>query len=228
MRDLKKEAAAAALSYIRKDSTVGFGAGTTIAHLIGFIKEDAILAASLNTVTSSFSTRLLLETAGFRVREMGSTDRIDLYFDGCDQFDRNLNALKSGGGIHTREKILAAMAREFILIGDESKYVEQLDGKYPLVLEIIPDALSFVLTRWSEVFENSSATVRLADKKDGAVITENGNYLVDCRFSRFPEPARVNELAGLLPGVLEHSLFYGLAHRAFIAGENGTRTLSKP
>jgi len=221
MQDLKREAARAALPFIQKDSTVGFGAGTTIAHLIGFIKEDPSLASSIITITSSFSTRLLLQNSGFRVAEMGSTPQIDLYFDGCDQFDRQLNALKSGGGIHTREKILAAMAHEFILIGDESKAVERLDGKYPLVIEVIPDAISFVLSRLPDLFEGVAASIRLADKKDGAVITENGNFLVDSRFTHFPEPALLNEKVGLIPGVLEHSLFYGMAHKAIVAGNNG-------
>jgi ribose 5-phosphate isomerase A len=222
MQDFKKEAARAALKFIKRESVIGFGAGTTIAHLVGFIKEDPALASSISTVTSSFTTRLLLENTGFTVKEMSATTNIDLYFDGCDQFDLQLNALKSGGGIHTREKILAAMAHEFIIIGDESKYVEQLDGKYPLVIEVIPDALSFVLARLPEIFDSPASTVRLSDKKDGAVITENGNFLVDCRFANFPEPARVNDLVGMMPGVLAHSLFYRMAHKALIAGVNGT------
>lgn len=222
MQDLKREAARAALPFIQKNSTIGFGAGTTIAHLIGFIKEDVSRASSICTVTSSFSTRNLLQKSGFRVAEMGSTHQIDLYFDGCDQFDRHLNALKSGGGIHTREKILAAMAHTFILIGDESKGVDQLDGKYPVVIEVIPDAISFVLSGLPDIFEGATPTIRLADKKDGAVITENGNFLIDCRFDHFPEPALLNEKVGLMPGVLEHSLFYGMAHKAIVAGNNGT------
>ena len=222
MQDYKKEAARAAVALIRPGSTVGFGAGSTIAHLVGFIKDDAALAASLFTVTSSFTTRLLLEKSGLPVKEMGATVSIDQYFDGCDQFDAALNALKSGGGIHTREKIAASMAREFILLGDESKYAERLDGKYPLVIEVIPDALALVLARLPEIFEGAAPLIRMNDKTDGAAISGNGNYLIDCRFTRFPEPAVLNEKVGLLPGVLEHSLFYGMAHRAILAGDQGT------
>jgi ribose 5-phosphate isomerase A len=221
MQDFKKEAARAALEVVREGSTIGFGAGSTIAHLVGFIMEDPALASSINTVTSSFTTRLLLEKSGFPVKEMGNMTQIDQYFDGCDQFDHALNALKSGGGIHTREKILASMAHEFIIIGDESKYSERLDGKYPLVIEVIPDALSFVLARLPEIFEGSRSVIRLADKKDGAVITENGNYLVECRFGHFPDPAGVNELVLKIPGVLEHSLFYRIAQKAIVAGPKG-------
>src|SRR5882724_3648512 len=107
MEDLKKVAAKAAAGFVKRGMIVGFGAGTTIAHLIGYIKEDPELASSIGAVTSSFTTKMLLEQSGFEVREMGGVNATDAYFDGCDQFDRQLNALKSGGGIHTREKILA-------------------------------------------------------------------------------------------------------------------------
>jgi ribose 5-phosphate isomerase A len=222
MQDYKKEAARAAVALIRPGSTVGFGAGSTIAHLIGFIKDDATLASSIHTVTSSAATRLLLERSALPVKMMGVTARIDQYFDGCDQFDAELNALKSGAGIHTLEKVAAAMAREFILIGDESKYVERLDGKYSLVIEVIPEALSYVLARMRELFEGSVPAIRMDEETDRMAISGHGNYLVDCWFARFPEPGLLNEKVGLIPGVLEHSLFYGMAHKAILAGEQGT------
>src|SRR5258708_30145676 len=128
MQDYKKEAARAAVQWIQPGSTVGFGAGSTIAHLVGFIKEDAALAASISVVTSSFTTRLLLEKSGFRVKEMGATQHIDQYFDGCDQFDAELNALKSGGGVHKRGKKMAGMGRGVILIWGEAKYGQPFDG----------------------------------------------------------------------------------------------------
>jgi ribose 5-phosphate isomerase A len=223
MNDLKQQAALAAVKLIKENSVIGFGAGSTIAHLVRGIQDDQALAGSITAVTSSFNTRLLLQRSGFAVKEMGDLQEIDLYFDGCDQFDSRLNALKSGGGIHTREKILASMAHEFILIGDESKYVEQLDGKYPLVVEVIPDALAFVIGRLQQTLRPSECTIRLSDRKDGAVITENGNYLLDCKWSVFPDPALVNEKVSRIPGVLEHSLFVNIARLAIIAGPDGIR-----
>ena len=221
MQDFKKEAALAAVKLIRENSTVGFGAGSTIAHLINGIKENQALKGTITAVTSSFLTRQLLEDTGFLVKEMTTTGEVDLYFDGCDQFDRQLNALKSGGGIHTREKILASMAREFILLGDESKSVEKLDGKYPLVVEVIPDALAYVQRHLQEMLRPRECNVRLSKQKDGAVITENGNYLLDTWFNEFPDPAFLDEKIARLPGVPGHSLFYQLARRAIIAGPGG-------
>jgi ribose 5-phosphate isomerase A len=115
------------------------------------------------------------------------------------------------------------MAREFILIGDESKYVDKLDGKYPLVVEVIPDALAFVMNRLQQTLYPLECRIRLSDRKDGAVITENGNFLLDCRWSVFPEPEMVNEKVAGIPGVLEHSLFFNIACLAIVAGPGGIK-----
>lgn len=217
------DAAGEALKLIRPGQTVGFGAGSTMANLIGLIRRDEALAASLITLTSSFTTRRLLQQEGFAVREMGWADRVDLYFDGCDQFDRRLSALKSGGGVHTTEKVLASMAEEFIIVGDFAKRVERLEPTYPLVLEVIPEALAFVSDRVKRFFNPVRSELRLSNKKDGAVITERGNFLIDCWFDPFPEPAVINERMAAIPGILEHSLFYNLAQRAIVAGPDGIR-----
>ncbi|MES1216715.1 MAG: ribose 5-phosphate isomerase A [Bacteroidota bacterium] len=226
MPDYKKEAAKAALQFIKKGHVVGFGAGSTIKYLVDFIAEDNSLAKSLTVFTSSFATRNHLHQLGFTVNDPATIHHLDLYFDGCDQFDSNLNVLKSGGGIHTMEKLLAGMATEFIILGDESKYVEKLHATYPLVIEVIPEAISLVLYRLKEIFNSADAVIRLSDKKDGAVITEHGNYLVDVMFKNLPEPEFINSKVKGITGVLEHSLFYQMAHKAVIAGVSGVKLIN--
>jgi ribose 5-phosphate isomerase A len=221
--DYKMEAAKEALKFIRPGSAVGFGAGSTMVHLINFVSEDRRLAGSLRVLSSSFATRGLLQQKGFVLQDGAWTERLDLYFDGCDQFDRRLSALKSGGGVHTSEKVLAAMADEFILVGDAAKRVEQLGSEYPLVLEVIPEALAYVRDRVQRFFQPVRSDVRRSDMKDGAVITERGNFLIDCWFDPFPEPAVINDRLLGIPGILEHSLFYNLAHRAIVAGPDGIK-----
>jgi ribose 5-phosphate isomerase A len=225
--DYKMEAAAAALTLIRPGSRVGFGAGSTMIHLINFVSEDRGLMGSLKVLSSSFMTRQLLRQKDFVVQEAGWIAHVDLYFDGCDQFDRRLSALKSGGGVHTSEKVLAAMAEEFILVGDAAKRVERLGVEYPLVLEVIPEALAYVSDRVQRFFQPVRLEVRRSDKKDGAVITERGNFLIDCWFDPFPEPAVINDRLLGIPGILEHSLFYNLAHRAIVAGPDGVQHYSR-
>jgi ribose 5-phosphate isomerase A len=228
MSDLKQQAAREAARLIGPGDTIGLGAGSTMMHLIDAIKETAGLSASIRIVTSSFAIRQRLLTDGFIVLDSGWISRVHWYFDGCDQFDRRLNALKSGGGIHATEKVLAAMADKFILVGDLSKRVERFDARYPLVIEVIPEALAYVSDRIKKFFNPSKSELRLSAKKDGAVITERGNFLIDNWFETFPEPAMLNERVIAIPGILEHSLFYNMAHRAITAGPDGIQIFTKP
>jgi ribose 5-phosphate isomerase A len=220
----KQQAAVEAAKLIQPGQTIGLGAGSTMLHLIDAIRS----VPNLTVASSSFTTRQLLQQQGFPVKESGWIHRLDYYFDGCDQFDWRLTALKSGGGVHTAEKVLAAMADNFILVGDASKRVDRLGTAYPLVVEVIPEALSFVADRLKRFFKPVRSELRSSDKKDGAVITERGNFLIDNWFDPFPEPGIVNDRITNLPGVLEHSLFFNMAHQAITAGPDGIRVYTKP
>lgn len=224
MTDFKLEAAKAALQFIQPGQTIGVGAGSTIANLLNLIAADGELSASLSFATSSFKTAVLISQYNFRFIGSEQVKHIDIYFDGCDQFDGQLNALKCGGGIHTSEKIMASLADEFILIGDASKSVEKLDTTYPLVLEVLPTGLQLVY-KWLATFIPTAKTaMRMSTQKDGAVITENGNYLLDVYFTE-PMPIAEMDALKMVPGVVEHSLFVGLASKAIIAGEGGVEVL---
>lgn len=219
--DYKLAAAQKALTYVHEGHTIGLGAGSTIAHLVRELAAAPALRESISVVTASFNTRLLLQQHGFTIRETASVAQLDLHFDGCDQFDRGLSALKSGGGVHTPEKLLAAMAQRFILVGDGPKYVEKLLPTVPVVIEVIPDALSFVQRALERLYPDARPQLRLSNKKDGAVITERGNLLIDIFFTAFPPVAEINPQLKAIPGILETSLFYQMAHEAIIAGKNG-------
>lgn len=225
MIDYKLEAAKAALTLISPNQTIGLGAGSTIAHLVNMLAQNPELAASLTFTSSSFKTTQLLSKHGLRIQSPALLNKLDIYFDGCDQFDRELNALKSGGGIHTTEKILASMAQEFILLGDEGKFSPTLTATYPLVIEILPQALQIVLAKLSTLFPAAALTQRMSTQKDGALISDNGNMLVDVLFTELPEPAHLNTLVKMIPGVVDHSLFYQIASKAIIAGEKGNQAI---
>ena len=225
--DLKKEAARKAITYINNKTTVGLGAGSTIAFMIEFLAEEAKKGAALKLVTSSFTTHQLLLQNGFAVQTISDVAEIDIYFDGCDQFDKDLNALKSGGGIHTREKLLASMAKQFILVGDEAKYSEQLGTAFPLVVELLPESYRYVLATIQKLFPAVKTILRISDKKGGAAITENGNYLVDCWIKNWPDLGLLNTQLKTITGVVETSLFYQLADKAIIAGKDGIRIMQK-
>ena len=225
--NFKQEAAAKAVTLVRENNIVGLGAGATIAFVVGFLKEKINNGLSVKFVTSSFTTMQLLSKERLPVLPTAVFNQIDIYFDGCDQLDKHLNALKSGGGIHTQEKLLATMAKQFVLVGDESKLVDIFDTKYPLVLEILPQAAAFVPYKIDQLYEGKSIALRMDNKKDGPVITENGNYLLDVYFESWPPLSEINPACKNISGIVETSLFYGLAHKAVIAGENGLAILER-
>jgi len=225
MTDYKLEAAKAAMKLIKPGQSIGLGAGSTIANLVTLLAAESGLAASLTLVSSSFKTTGLMGDHGLNVRSIALTKSLDIYFDGCDQFDTELNALKSGGGIHTSEKILASLAQEFILIGDAAKSVPRLDTTYPLVVEVLPAALPLVTRQLISYFPDAKVTIRMSDKKDGAAISDNGNLLLDVRFSELPALDLLNIQVKMIPGVVEHSLFYRIAGKAIISGNEGIKTI---
>ena len=226
MADYKLEAAKAAFKFIKANQTIGLGAGTTVFHLVDMIRQEPDLAQAVVFVSSSFKTNAYLLQHGLHVKSPGMVKHLDVYFDGCDQFDQELSALKSGGGIHTSEKILASMAAEFILMGDETKMVPQLDITYPLVIEILPQALQIVLERIQTSFPDAAIKLRMSNQKDGAVISENGNLLADIQFGTLPQWQQINTQVKMIPGIVEHSLFYQMATKAVIAGEGGIQIVA--
>jgi ribose 5-phosphate isomerase A len=226
--DLKKEAALRAITFIQDKSRVGLGAGATMVHLVELLAAERRAGLDISVVTSSFSTRQVLLKNGFVVQPVTDLYELDIYLDGCDQFDRDLNALKSGGGIHTLEKLLASMAKQFLLVGDETKYADQFNDKYPLVIEVLPEACLFVQHRIKKSFPQVRIGMRVSNKKDGAVITEHGNYLLDCWFSSWPQLGELNTNLKAIAGVVETSLFYQLAHKAILAGSNGIKIFERP
>jgi ribose 5-phosphate isomerase A len=226
MEDYKMQSATEALKFISQQQVIGVGAGSTISLLIDMIAGNKDLSASLIFTSSSFKTTNKLREHNLKVQAPDSFKSIDIYFDGCDQFDSELNALKSGGGIHTTEKVLASMATEFILIGDSGKFVNQLNTKYPLVAEILPSALSVVIEKLKTKFPAAVLNLRISNQKDGAVISDNGNYLLDITFEVLPDLAGLNTFVKMIPGVVDHSLFYRMATKAIIAGPEGIKIIT--
>lgn len=222
MSDYKKEAALFALRLIKKGMTVGLGAGSTIAHLATALSEQKQLAASLTLVSAAQQTTSLLQQLQFKVVDAGAIAAIDIYFDGCDQLDKSLNAFKSGGGIHATEKVLASMAKDFVLLADSGKLVEALDTTYPLTLEVLPQATGKIGYTINQSFPQATSAVRM--ENGFPVFTVRGTMLLDVRFTKLPPLEQLN-LIKMLAGVVEHSLFYRVASGAIVAGPAGVEYL---
>lgn len=148
--NFKQQSAVEAVKFINSNQIIGLGAGSTIAYLVQELATDS-KAETLSFVSSSQETTELLLQLGMKVLNAENIRSIDVYFDGCDFLDKDLNALKSGGGIHTDEKILASMAKEFILLGDTQKYVQKFDEscskwlQIPLVLSLKNFRINLIL-----------------------------------------------------------------------------------
>jgi len=218
MSDYKKQAAETAFSLIKPGQIIGLGDGSTVLHLVDLIAADTAVAATIVLTSSSVRTMQRMKELELTVAPLSNFKAVDSYFDGCDQFDSELNALKSGAGIHTMEKILAGMAGEFILMGDFGKFSERLTGTHPVVVEIIPAAISSVILKLENIFPGMEWSLRPSP-------SGQGNHLVDLRFAELPELSLLNTTIKMLPGVVDHSLFFRMAAKAVIALPEGTKII---
>ena len=221
--DLKRNCAKEAMKCVKDGMIIGLGGGRSIAYLIEHIKEDKNL--NVKIVTPSTKTRLLCIENGLEVLHTCSVDKVDVAFDGCDQVDETLNALKSGGGIHTKEKLIASMAKEYILLVDEAKVEKTLTFKAPVVLEILEDSLKYVERKVLEL--GGKPVVRISDIKDGFTISDNGNLLMNVDFNDVKDIYELNNSLINICGVIETSLFTNVITKVIIASEKGIRVISK-
>jgi ribose 5-phosphate isomerase A len=220
--DIKKEAARVACTLVEDNTSVGLGDGSTVRLLAEFLINRMNAGLKISLFTSSLQTQDFLQTAGVLVNDISRTDTLDIYFDGCDQIDHRLNALKSGSGIHTMEKLLASMAKKFVIIGDASKFVQGLDPKFPLVLEVIPSAIAFVQKILLSLYPDCALTIRKSPgPEDKPVLSRNGNLLLDCWFREWPELEMIQIQCKKITGVIEISLFYQMVNEAIIADYDG-------
>lgn len=221
---MKRKCAKEALKYIKEGSIIGLGGGSTISYLVSYIKESSL---DVSIVTPSFQTEKLCIESGLKVLPTWAVDSISVAFDGCDEVDENLIALKSGGGIHTKEKIIANMAEDYILLVDESKVVKNLEFNHPVVLEIIPESKSSV-----EKYVKSLGgypKLRTSNSKDGVTISDHGLFLMDVEFNKedIKDISKLNDSLKKIIGVVDTSLFYNMATKALVVRENGVRLIER-
>lgn len=194
--DLKFRAAAAAIEYINDQRVVGVGTGSTVNHFIDFLSD---FRSNLDgAVSSSEASTAKLKEIGIPVIDLNAAGTIDVYVDGADEINDQLQLIKGGGGALTREKIVAAASKQFICIADESKLVDVL-GSFPLPIEVVPMARSFV--------------ARELVKKGGQpewrkeFVTDNGNHILDIHNLAILEPIKLENEINNIPGVVSVGLF---------------------
>lgn len=214
--EMKQAVAKAALDYIEAGSIVGVGTGSTANY---FIDELAGIKGKIEgAVASSTASAERLKAHGIPVFDLNAVDDLPVYVDGADETNRHLHLIKGGGGALTREKIVAAVARKFVCVVDETKLVERL-GAFPLPIEVIPMARSHV--------------ARQLRKRGGlpvyreGFVTDNGNQILDVQNLEIMEPAKMETELTLIPGVVTVGIFALRPADVLLVGtRDGVRTLT--
>ena len=210
--ELKNEVAKAALKYVVPETIIGVGTGSTANF---FIDQLATIKSSIKgTVASSIETANRLKSHGIDVFDLNEVSEISVYIDGADESDHHLNLIKGGGGALTREKIVAAVSKQFVCIADDSKLVDVL-GQFPLPIEVIPMATNYVKR---EIIKSIGGNPVLREE----FTTDNGNLILDIHDLTIDSPKTLESQLNSIVGVVTNGLF---AHRGadilLIATQNG-------
>ncbi|MFB6122094.1 MAG: ribose-5-phosphate isomerase RpiA [Haloferacaceae archaeon] len=217
----KRRAGEHAADLVADDTTVGLGTGSTAGHAIRALGRAVDAGLDVRGVATSYASRRLARDVGVPLVSLEDVDRVDLAIDGADRVaDGDL--IKGGGAAHAREKVVAAAADRFVVVVDPSKLAGTLDRAVPV--EVLPDARALVQRRVREA--GGDPTLRTADRKDGPVVTDNGNLVLDCEFGEVREPAGLAADLSATPGVVEHGLFVGMADEIHVGREDGVDVLS--
>jgi ribose 5-phosphate isomerase A len=229
--NLKQQAAARALDYVRSGMTLGLGTGSTTAHLIvllgerlhtGELKDIRAVPTSERTATQARALSIPLITLAELGRQRGAA-LLDLAVDGADQVDPDLNLIKGLGRALLREKIVAVHAHRFLIIVDESKMAPRLGNSCPLPIEIVPFGAK-AHVRWLGTL-GCRAELWL-ETDNSPVVTDNGNYMARCWFPNgIADPGALARILAGRPGIVEHGLFLGMADSVIVAGSEGVRIL---
>jgi len=212
----KRAAGYRAADMVEDGMVIGLGTGSTVFHAIERLSGRIRDGLSVSGVPTSYQTAMRAREYGIPLTTLDDNPVLDLAIDGADQADPQLRLIKGRGAALTREKCVAAAAFRFIVVIDDGKVVPRLAGVVPV--EIIPFALRPAMVQLRGL--GGVPFVREGVRKDGPVITDNGNFVVDCRFDVIDEPAGLEETIAMIPGVVESGLFTGYADKTtLVIGE---------
>ncbi|MBM5813816.1 MAG: ribose-5-phosphate isomerase RpiA [Cyanobacteria bacterium M_DeepCast_100m_m1_067] len=214
---MKQAVATAATEQIRSGMVVGLGSGSTAALMI------QALGAKLNSgeltdvvgVTTSFQGEVLAAELGIPLKSLNAIERIDLAIDGADEVDPSFQLIKGGGACHVQEKLVARRAERFVVVVDATKLVDTLNLGFLLPVEVLPGAWRQVQAELAAM--GGDAQLRMAVKKAGPVVTDQGNLVLDVKFAGgISDPASLEAAINNLPGVLENGLFVNITDQVLV------------
>jgi len=215
----KKIAAKEAVKFIKNNQIIGLGTGTSAVYAIREIGEMVKNGLHIQAVATSGQTEKFAQSLNIPLVEVNSIDSIDITIDGADEFNTNLILIKGGGGALFKEKIVASLTKELIIIADSSKKVDLL-GKFRLPIEVVPFASNYVLNQIKSI--NGMGEIRL--HLNDYFFTEQGNYIIDCDFGLIENPIFLAEQLKKIEGILVHGLFINLASKVIMGTDESIIT----
>ena len=214
---MKEIVAYEAIKEVKSNMILGLGSGSTAALMIKSL-ADKIHSGELQNVkgvATSFQSEVLALELGIPLIDLSSVPKIDLAIDGADEVDPRFQLIKGGGACHVREKLVASKADRLLIVVDETKLVQNLNLSFPLPVEVLPNAWKQVQEAISEM--NGNSTLRIATKKAGPVVTDQGNLILDVLFNDgIKSPKNIEMTLNNIPGVLENGLFVDLTDKVLV------------
>ncbi len=215
----KELSALQCLQFVKNHTRIGLGTGSTTAIAIKLLGEKIKNEnLSIQCCVTSYQSMLIAKENNIPVYPISYFSELDISIDGADEVDPEFNLIKGGGGAHTKEKIVHSMSKQFICIVDSSKHVKQLGEKFPIPIEVIPESVFSVLKKLESLHPHS-INIRMAEKKDGPVITDNGNLIIDLYLQKF-SPEELEIQLNSIPGIVENGIFSIYKPHVVITGNN--------
>ena len=208
----KQLAAEAAVEFIKNGMIVGLGSGSTAEFAVKKLGQKVREGLSVKGIPTSNVIKKMAEQEGIPLIDFSDTMYIDVTIDGADEIDANLNMIKGGGAALLREKIVASASREEIIVVSREKLVNRL-GAFPLPVEVIPFGWQIIFNKLETI--GGSPDLRLKDGQP--LVTEQGNYIIDCRFRQILDAVQLEKRLNMIPGVVENGLFVSLCSKMVMA-----------
>ncbi|MFQ6107267.1 MAG: ribose-5-phosphate isomerase RpiA [Thermoplasmata archaeon] len=221
MKRLKRLAGEAACDFVKDGMVVGLGTGSTVHYTIKKLGRMIGRGLRIIGIPTSIRSENLARQCKIPLSNLNEHSRVDISIDGADEVDPKLNLIKGMGGALVREKIVASVSRKLIIVVDQSKQVSMLGTKSPVPVEVLPFGWSAVLRR----IERLGAEVELRKSTKIPFVSDNGNYILDCKFKEVPSPKKLERKLNNIPGVVENGLFVKLADFALVGTDEGVKKI---
>ena len=221
--NLKKIAAEKATENVKSGMIVGLGTGSTVYYALLKLGERVREGLDIVGIPTSAGTEEIAIAQQIPLTTLAAHPTIDLTIDGADEVDARLNLIKGGGAALVREKIIANTSKRILIVVDESKVSHRLGTTFPLPVEIVRFGWEATQAEVNRICGRSTRRLAPAHNTDQPLITDNGNYILDCHFDGIPEPERVELELNNIPGVVENGIFVNRADQIIIGTPSGIR-----